>query len=55
MAKEIDPQKYQKHYSESSFWKKLRKNALKIGKSLVEQAMELFYVIQDPSAPKVLR
>jgi uncharacterized membrane protein YkvA (DUF1232 family) len=44
--------KYQKHYSEESFWKKLGKHALRAGKTLVEKALQLFYVVQDPSAPK---
>ena len=51
MSKEIDPQKYQKHYSESSFWKKLGKYAAAAGKGIVEKALQLYYVIRDSDAP----
>jgi len=43
--------KYEKHYSEDGFWKKLGKFALKIGRGLVEKALQLYYVIKDSNAP----
>ena len=46
-----DYTKYEKHYSEDGFWKKLGKYALKAGASLVEKALQLYYVMKDPNAP----
>jgi uncharacterized membrane protein YkvA (DUF1232 family) len=47
-----DVEKYQRHYSEESFWAKLGKSAKRSGRAAVEQALRLFYVIKDSSAPK---
>jgi uncharacterized membrane protein YkvA (DUF1232 family) len=45
-------EKYQRHYSEESFWAKLGKSAKRVGLAAVEQALRLFYVIKAPGAPK---
>jgi len=48
---EIDSKAYQTHFSASAFWEKLKKFASKAGKDLVEKALQLFYVVQDPNTP----
>ena len=43
---------YEEEYSEASFWAKLAKFALAAGRSLVEQALTLYYTLLDPETPK---
>ena len=38
-------------FSEKSFWKTLKKYAAKIGSTVIEHALCLFYVTQEPSTP----
>ncbi len=38
-------------YSENAFWGKLKKYAVKLGKELMEKALWLYYVVQDPDVP----
>lgn len=42
-----DIEKYGKHYSESSFWKKLMKHAKKLGAKTMYMALLLFYAWQS--------
>jgi len=44
-------QKFAHHYSEWSFWHKLKKSGGDIGKELLEKALWLYYVAQDPTVP----
>lgn len=37
--------------NESSFWKKIAKLARKMGEQVVEHALCLYYVVQDPATP----
>ena len=40
---------YQKNYSETGFWNKLRKAAVKAGSKVVYCALLLYYILQSPS------
>jgi uncharacterized membrane protein YkvA (DUF1232 family) len=40
-----------KHYSDSSFWDKLKKYGKKAGSKLVYVALLLYYVLQKPDVP----
>jgi uncharacterized membrane protein YkvA (DUF1232 family) len=42
---------YSKHYSENSFWEKVKGYAKQIGKATLEKAFLLYYVGIDPSTP----
>jgi uncharacterized membrane protein YkvA (DUF1232 family) len=42
-------------YSEASFWEKVRTQALRAGREVVETALTLFHVLQDPETPKWAR
>lgn len=44
-------QDYKIHYSEESFWEKLRKHAGKAGKKVVYAALLGFYALQNPKVP----
>ena len=44
-------QKYEKHYSESAFWKKLGRIAKRAGVKLVYYALVLYYVLISPDTP----
>lgn len=39
------------HYSEDSFWEKLKKFAVKAGGEVVEKALQLYYAAQEPETP----
>ena len=43
---------YEQEYSEESFWAKLSKFALSAGRSLVEQALTLYFTLLNPETPK---
>lgn len=43
--------KYQKHYSESDFWIKIRTLAKKVGAKLTYYALVLYYTLIDPKTP----
>jgi uncharacterized membrane protein YkvA (DUF1232 family) len=42
---------YQKHYSDDSFWAKLKKYAVVIGRKGAEIALTLFHCMRDPGTP----
>ncbi|HOB72910.1 MAG TPA: DUF1232 domain-containing protein [Phycisphaerae bacterium] len=43
------------HYADTSFWKKLRRHSRRIGRSLVQKALELYYVLQSRDLPPRVR
>lgn len=47
----MNNQKYDEHYSEDNFWNKVKNNALKVGKDLLEKALILYYCLIDPDTP----
>ncbi|MBN2061887.1 MAG: DUF1232 domain-containing protein [Deltaproteobacteria bacterium] len=42
---------YDKHYSEESFWEKLKQYGIVIGRKGVEISLTLYYCLQDPDTP----
>lgn len=52
MEEHIDYAKYSSHYSDDSFWSKVRSAALQAGKELIEKALWLYYALRDPDTPK---
>ena len=44
--------KYERHYSEGAFWKKLSRIAGKAGVKVVYYALVLLYALTDPATPK---
>ena len=49
--KQDEIKKYEGNYSDSGFWGKLAKFALKIGEPVVYNALLLFYLLKSPSCP----
>ncbi len=43
--------RYEKHYSETSFWNKIKSIARKTGYELIHNALLLYYTMQSPSTP----
>lgn len=48
---DIKTEKYQKHYSNSSFWDKVKKIAKKAGLKVICYALTLYYVLQKDDVP----
>lgn len=46
-----DSKNYEKHYSEESFWDKLKKHAIDAGKKVVYSALLCYYAVQNPKVP----
>ncbi|MFE5324699.1 YkvA family protein [Paenibacillus sp. NPDC056579] len=44
-------EKYDQHFSEESFWEKLKKHAAKAGKKVVYTALLAFYALENPETP----
>jgi len=42
---------YEKNYSEEDFWEKVKGVVKKVGCDLIEKALILYYVAQDPDTP----
>lgn len=42
---------YSVSYDENSFWEKIKNFAKKAGMEVIEKALILFYVLQDPATP----
>jgi len=42
---------YSEHYSDDSFWEKVAKYAKAAGKEVIEKALILYYVGNDPNTP----
>lgn len=47
----ISQSTYSKKYSKESFWSKVKANALKAGREVIEKALMLFYGLQDDNVP----
>ena len=47
----VDTSKYEKDYSETSFWKKVRKYAAKAGGKVIYNALLSYYALQSPDTP----
>jgi len=45
------PEDYAQHYSEKSFWEKVKAFALRAGKGVLQPALTLYYTLQDPDTP----
>jgi uncharacterized membrane protein YkvA (DUF1232 family) len=43
--------RFQKHYSESDFWSRLKSHAKKLGKGGLRHALILYYTLQEPNVP----
>ncbi len=46
-----NPAQFSHHYSEAGFWDKLTANLRKLGESLLELALLLFYTLAHPDTP----
>jgi uncharacterized membrane protein YkvA (DUF1232 family) len=46
-----DHNQFEEAYSDSGFWKKLRRYALFAGREVVEKALLLYYAMQEENAP----
>jgi uncharacterized membrane protein YkvA (DUF1232 family) len=42
---------YDKHYSDESFWEKLKRHAMIIGRETVQKAAVLYFCMKDPDTP----
>ncbi len=42
---------YEQHYSESSFWDKIKSVAIKAGYELINKVLQLYYAMQSPTMP----
>ena len=47
----MEQQPYEKEYSETSFWDKLKKYAVVAGKEVVEKALILYEALKDKDTP----
>jgi uncharacterized membrane protein YkvA (DUF1232 family) len=43
---------HESNYSDESFWKKVKKHALRAGREVIEDALVLYYALQDEETPK---
>ena len=48
---DVDMGKYAKKYSEGDLWKKVKGNVKKAGLSLIYNALQLYYVTENPNCP----
>jgi len=46
-----DTKKYEKDYDDGSFWKKVKKYAVKAGREVIEKALQLYYALQNKDTP----
>lgn len=44
-------QNYEERYSDSSFWEKIKNDAAKAGKDIVEKALTLYFCMRDSDTP----
>ncbi len=49
MSKDVE--KHAEHYSDSSFWDKVKEYAKAIGETVLEPALKLYYAAQEPDVP----
>jgi len=43
---------HESNYTDESFWKKVKKHALRAGREVIEDALVLYYALQDEDTPK---
>lgn len=43
--------KYEKHYSEESFWQKIKRTIHQLGGKYLEDVLVLYYTLQSPQTP----
>ncbi len=46
-----DEKNYESDFSESSYWEKTKKFAVKAGSEVVEKSLQLYYAAQEPGTP----
>mgnify|MGYP002624177921 CR=1 FL=1 len=46
---------YARHFSEASFWRKMRRFARVAGREVIEKALFLYYALQSPDMPSWAR
>ena len=46
---------YARHFSEASFWRKMRRFARVAGREVIEKALLLYYALQSPEMPSWAR
>lgn len=51
MSNSKDPKDYEKDFSSVSFWDKVRSQAVKAGKDLIEKGLVLYYTWDDDDTP----
>ncbi len=51
VVNEIPENEYSKEYSEDKFWAKVKKYAIKAGKTVILQALTLFHTMKDRDTP----
>lgn len=42
---------YQQHFNDDSFWQKIKRFALKLGKEAIEKLLIMYYCLKDPDTP----
>lgn len=47
--------KYEKDYSDESFWEKVKTYALKAGEKVIRKALELYYVAKNSGTPITIK
>jgi uncharacterized membrane protein YkvA (DUF1232 family) len=45
----------ERHYEETSFWRKIRRFALRAGRNVIEKALILYFCMRDPDTPRWAR
>jgi len=51
MANSENPKDYEKDFSTTSFWDKIRSQAVSAGKDLIEKGLVLYYTWEDEDTP----
>jgi uncharacterized membrane protein YkvA (DUF1232 family) len=51
MSNSKDPKDYEKDFSSTSFWDKVKSQAAKAGKDLIEKGLVLYYTWDDDDTP----
>jgi len=51
MEPNTDLERYRGHFTETSFWEKVRNAALAAGRELIEKALWLYYAVIDHDTP----
>jgi uncharacterized membrane protein YkvA (DUF1232 family) len=51
MSENNNNNEFNKEYSDSSFWSKVKKYAIMAGREIIEKALILYYCLQDSDTP----